>query len=86
MFTDAMLEGFRTHSNPILYADTDWTDLLIKNSALQTQHNMTISGGSDRVRYFASLGIFTQKDFLRLSMKMIVALAITAITIVSIWI
>ena len=61
MFTDAMLEGFRTHSNPILYADTDWTDLLIKNSALQTQHNMTISGGSDRVRYFASLGVFTQK-------------------------
>ena len=59
-FTDEMLEAFRTHSDPLLYADTDWTDLLIKNSAWQTQHNLSISGGSERVRYFASLGIFTQ--------------------------
>lgn len=61
MFTEEMLEGFRTHSNPILYPDTDWRDLLIKDLAWQSQHNLSISGGSDRVRYFASLGVFTQK-------------------------
>jgi hypothetical protein len=61
MITEEMLEGFRTHSNPILYPDTDWTDLLIKDLAWQSQHNLSISGGSDRVRYFASLGVFTQK-------------------------
>ena len=60
MFSDEIVEAFRTHSNPLVYADTDWTDLLINNSAWQTQHNMTISGGSERVRYFASLGVFTQ--------------------------
>ena len=27
---------------------------------MQSQHNISVSGGSDRVRYFASLGIFTQ--------------------------
>lgn len=61
MFTPEMLEGFRTKSNPLLYSDTNWTDLLIKDMAWQSQHNMTVSGGSDRVRYFASLGVFTQK-------------------------
>ena len=60
MFSDEMIEAFRTHSDPILYPDVDWTDLMIKNAAWQTQHNLTISGGSDRVRYFASLGVFTQ--------------------------
>ena len=59
-FTPEMLEAFRTHSNPIMYSDTDWTDMLIKNSAWQTQHNFNISGGSKRVKYFASLGIYTQ--------------------------
>ena len=34
--------------------------MLIKKSALQTQHNFNISGGSERVKYFASLGVFTQ--------------------------
>lgn len=60
MFSDEIIEAFRTHSNPLLYPDTDWTDLLIRNTALQTQHNLSISGGSERVRYFASLGVFTQ--------------------------
>lgn len=60
MFSDEIVEAFRTNSNPILYPSTDWTDLLIRGSALQTQHNLTISGGSERVRYFASLGVFTQ--------------------------
>ena len=34
--------------------------MLIKKSALQTQHNFTISGGAKAVRFFASLGVFTQ--------------------------
>ena len=60
MFSDEIVEAFRTNSNPILYPSTDWTDLMIRKAALQTQHNLTISGGSERVRYFASLGVFTQ--------------------------
>lgn len=60
VFDNEMLEAFRTHSNPILYPDTDWTDMLIKNSAWQTQHNFNISGGTQRARYFASLGVYTQ--------------------------
>ena len=59
-FKPEAIEGFRTHSNPLAYPDTDWMDYLVRNTALQTQHNLTISGGSQRVRYFASLGVFTQ--------------------------
>ncbi len=59
-FGSDVLEGFKTRSNPLAYPDVDWTDLLIKKSALQTQHNFTISGGAKAVRFFASLGVFTQ--------------------------
>lgn len=59
-FGPDVLEGFKTRSNPLAYPDVDWTDLLIKKSALQTQHNFTISGGAKAVRFFASLGVFTQ--------------------------
>lgn len=64
-FSSEAIEAFRTHSNPMAYPDTDWIGMLIKGSALQTQHNMTISGGTQKVRYFASLGVFTQDGLFR---------------------
>lgn len=63
-FSPEELEGFRTHSNPLAYPDMDWADLMIKNSAIQTQHNFSMSGGSGPVRYFASLGVLTQDGLL----------------------
>lgn len=64
-FSPEILEGFKTHSNPLAYPDVDWTDMLIKKSAMQTQHNFTISGGTKTVRYFASLGVFTQEGLFK---------------------
>lgn len=64
-FPDKTIEAFRTNSNPMAYPNTDWTDMLIKKTALQTQHNLTISGGTNKVRYFASLGVFTQDGLFR---------------------
>lgn len=59
-FQPDVLEAFRTHSNPILYPDVNWMDYIMKKSAIQSQHNINISGGVDRVRYFVSLGAYTQ--------------------------
>lgn len=59
-FSPSVIESFRTGSDPIVYPSTNWTDMLIKSSAMQTQHNFNISGGTDDVKYYASLGAFTQ--------------------------
>lgn len=64
-FTPESVEAFRTHSNPILYPDTDWMDLLFKSSAPQSQGNVNISGGTSRVRYFISMGMLNQKGFFK---------------------
>ena len=64
-FTPEAVEAFRTHSNPIIYPDTDWMELLFKSLAPQTQGNVNISGGTERVRYFISMGMLDQKGFFK---------------------
>ena len=59
-FSPTILQAFKTHSNPLIYPDTDWMDYLTKKFSFQTQHNINISGGTDRVRYFVSSGFLSQ--------------------------
>ena len=59
-FQPALLEAFRSGSDPLLYPNTNWMDMFVKPAALQTQHNVSISGGTDQVRYFTSIGVLTQ--------------------------
>ena len=60
LFSDAVVQKLRDHSDPIRYPDTDWMDYCLKKAAFQSQHNVSISGGTNNVRYFVSLGAFTQ--------------------------
>lgn len=59
-FSDAAIEAFRTNSDPIIYPNTDFIDYILKPSAYQTQNNLNISGGSESVKYFVSLGYLRQ--------------------------
>tara|TARA_B100001175_G_scaffold302738_1_gene297067 strand:- start:5196 stop:8600 length:3405 start_codon:yes stop_codon:yes gene_type:complete len=54
------LNKFRTGSNPLTHPDTDWFGEGLKASALLQQHNISISGGSDKVRYFVSGGALSE--------------------------
>ena len=60
VFDQYALDRFRLHDQPIVYPDVDWYDYMVKDAAVQTQHNLNISGGTDRVRYFISAGAYTQ--------------------------
>lgn len=64
-FSDAVIDYFRTGQDPIMFANTDWDDYLFKDLAWQTQHNITISGGGKRARYFVSVGYLYQDGMLR---------------------
>ena len=59
-FKQHVLDAFRTKSDPLLYPNTDWMDMFMKSAAFQSQHNVNISGGTEQVRYFISLGALTQ--------------------------
>lgn len=47
------------------YTDHDWLSLYMKNYAFQQNHNLTVRGGSDTVRYFVSLGYNEDNGLLR---------------------
>ncbi len=59
VFTDEMLQAFRDGGN-IIYPDMDWYSYLFKDYALQTKTNLTMSGGTERVRYFTAIGYTNQ--------------------------
>ena len=59
-FIDAVVQKFKDNSDPIRFPSTQWADYIMKDATLQTQHNVNISGGTDRVRYFISAGAYTQ--------------------------
>nr|WP_036877995.1 TonB-dependent receptor [Xylanibacter oryzae] len=60
LFSDVVIQKFKDHSDPIRYPDTKWDDYIMKKSTLQTQHNISISGGTKTARYFINVGFFTQ--------------------------
>ncbi|OLY94689.1 hypothetical protein BUE76_06335 [Cnuella takakiae] len=59
-FTNEQIEKYRTGADPVLYPNTDWQRLVLGGNAPQMQHNLSFNGGSDKVRYFASLGYLDQ--------------------------
>lgn len=60
VFDDYTLERFRLGDNPMMYPSINWRDYIMKKASLQTQHNINISGGAERVRYFVSAGYLYQ--------------------------
>lgn len=43
------------------YGNTDWFDLLFKSSAPTYNNNVSLSGGTDKLKYFVSLGAYNQE-------------------------
>lgn len=61
VFTDDYYEAFRSGTR----RTTDWNSLIFAKSAPETNHNVTISGGSDRSQYFMSFGYLYQEGFFK---------------------
>ncbi len=59
-FSDYVIRKFADGSDPIRFPSMDWADYIMKDVTLQQQHNINISGGNKKVRYFISAGMFTQ--------------------------
>lgn len=47
--------------NEAVYGNTDWFDLLFKNVAPAYTNNVSVSGGTERLKFFASVGAYNQE-------------------------
>lgn len=61
-WTEENLEKMRKMG---VLGDTDWPNLIYKNFGTMHQHNISASGGSEKSRYYISLGYMNQEGILR---------------------
>lgn len=60
IYSPEAIQKFKDGSDPINYPNTDWYDEMLSQNAIQHQHNISVSGGTDKIRYYVSLGYLKQ--------------------------
>ena len=61
IYKDADFEAFRNGSR----RTTDWNSLIFSNISPQTQHDVSISGGTDKTQYYIGIGSLYQEGFFK---------------------
>lgn len=64
-YTDAQIQKFKDGSDPEHYPNTDWFDLFWRGSGIQQNHSLDISGGSEKMQGYMSLGYFSQNGLVQ---------------------
>jgi len=67
IYTPADLELFRNGLDPWGHPNTDWFDETFKRGSSQEKHTMQLSGGTENIRYFTSLGYLKQDAYYKKS-------------------
>lgn len=62
VYTQEQIDAVRngTNTNPLL-GNTDWVGQMVDHRAVSQQHTVTVRGGTDKVRYFSTLGYLDQQ-------------------------
>lgn len=59
-FSEEDLRLYKTGEDPVFHPSKNWMDELIKPFSFQQSYNTNMSGGTEKLRYFTSLGYFNQ--------------------------
>jgi TonB-linked SusC/RagA family outer membrane protein len=60
-YSEDDIKKFADGSDPWGHPNTDWFDAVLKKRSAQNSYNMTVSGGTESLRYFVSMGSKTQE-------------------------
>lgn len=55
-YTQEQIDLFKNGSQPDLYPNTRWSDLVLEKNSLTMKHTVDVSGGNKKVKYFANVG------------------------------
>lgn len=65
VYSDSDIAKFESGEDPIFFPNTNWYDVMLEKTSSQSQHNINISGGQNKVKYFVSAGLFNQEGLFR---------------------
>ncbi|HEY4288538.1 MAG TPA: TonB-dependent receptor [Puia sp.] len=60
-WTDADLQKFKDHSDPLHYPDHDWIKEVVNFKAPMTSHTLSFTGGTRKLRVYSDLGYMYQE-------------------------
>ncbi|MGV8096843.1 MAG: TonB-dependent receptor [Mangrovibacterium sp.] len=63
-FTEEQVEKFYAGTDPD-YPNTDWWSIVGRDWSPQSQHNLSIQGGSDKIKYYGFLGYLDQQSMFK---------------------
>lgn len=63
-YTPDMIQKYRNGSDPDNYADEMYLEDLLGGHALQTKHELSVNGGTEKVQYMVSMGYLRQNGLL----------------------
>lgn len=67
VYTEDEIRKFADGSDPDKYPNTDWYALTLAKSAIQHQHNITVAGGNEKIKYFVNGGYINQNGLWKAS-------------------
>ncbi len=63
-FTEEEVQKFYEGTDPD-YPNTDWKEVVMRDWAPQHQHNLSVRGGSDKIKYYGFLGYLDQQSMFK---------------------
>lgn len=63
LYSPEDIQKYKDGSDPIFHPNTNWLNIL-KGTAPMQQHNLTVSGGTEKAQYFLSFNYLSQKSLL----------------------
>src|SRR5690606_30005997 len=56
LYSESDLEMYANGSDPYLYPNVDWVNTVLKTNTSQTINNVSVTGGTEQVRYYTNVG------------------------------
>lgn len=66
LFSEEYIQDYIANkaTDPDNYPDQDWQEEVLKGSGIQQNHVLSVTGGTDRLQFFGSLGYFNQSGII----------------------
>ncbi len=59
------IQKYKDHSDPYGHPDVSWYKEVLEPNAVQQRHSLSMTGGTDKTKYFVLLGYFDQKGIIK---------------------
>jgi len=60
-YTPEQVQGYKDHTDPYLYPDVDWVDVVLRKHTFQTINNLSLTGGNQTFKYYTNVGYTVQQ-------------------------